>query len=976
VAKKSSKSKDRRDKKFPIVGIGASAGGLEAFEQFFTHLPPDTGLGFVLIPHLAPKHKSILGDLLKKYTDMEVLQVEEGMRVEPNHVYVIPPNKDMAILNGILQLMEPVAEHGLKHPIDYFFRSLAQDQQEMAVCIILSGTGSEGALGLKSIKEGGGVVMVQDVKSAKYDGMPRSAIATNLVDFVLPPEKMGEELVKYVEGKYFKTLKQPEKPLKKPVNDLRKILILLRNKTGHDFSQYKQNTIIRRIEKRMAIHQISKTSDYVRYLQKNPAELDLLFRELLIGVTNFFRDPDAFKVLQEKVIPLLLEGRSLDRVLRVWVPGCSTGEEAYSIAMVFRDVIGELKQNYRVQVFATEIDNNALEVARRGEFPESISVDVPIKYLRKFFTKEDNTYKIKNEIREMVVFAPQDVLRDPPFSKIDLLSSRNLLIYLGPELQKRLMRTFHYSLNSGGILFLGSSETIGGEAELFSIFNKKWKFYRRRAGISPPLALADFYGGGRITPAPDVEDTGEIEKPKYLDLEELTEKVLLESYAPPSVIINEKGDIHYIHGRTGKYLEPAPGKAHLSILEMAREGLRLELGAAIHKAVAKKREVVFKGLQIKTNGETKGINLKVTPIREPHALEGLLMVVFEDLPEHRRSTGVRKIRPSAKGDDQLKALERELKTVKENLKANVEEMEASNEELKSSNEELQSTNEELQSTNEELETSKEELQSVNEELVTVNTEHQEKIDQLTLANNDLNNLLTSTEIATIFLDKDLQIRRFTPKVTNVIKLIPHDVGRPVTDLSTKIRDIDLGKVSRDVLKNLGAVEKEVQNLDGNWYIMHVMPYRTTENIIDGVVITFTDVTEMKTSRETLEKLKAYSESIIATIREPLLIMDNELRVISASRSFYKTFKVKLEETEGKLIYELGNRQWDIPKLRKLLEKVLPENNVFEDYKVTHDFPGIGNRVMLLNARMILQSDKKPERILLAIEDITEHNQKR
>jgi two-component system CheB/CheR fusion protein len=976
VAKKSNKSKEVVDKRFPIVGIGASAGGLEAFEQFFTHMPSNSGLGFVLIPHLAPKHKSILSDLLKKYTSMEVIQVEEGMRVEPNHVYVIPPNKDMAILNGILQLMEPVAEHGLKHPIDYFFRSLAQDLQEMAWCIILSGTGSEGALGLKAIKEGGGVVMVQDTKSAKYDGMPRSAIATNLVDYVLAPEKMGEQLLKYANGKYFKTTKQTEKPLKKPVNDIRKILILIRNKTGHDFSQYKQNTIIRRIEKRMAIHQISKTSDYVRYLQKNPAELDLLFRELLIGVTNFFRDPEAFKVLRENVIPLLLEGRSLDRVLRVWVPGCSTGEEAYSIAMVFREVISELKQNYKVQIFATEIDNNALEVARRGNYPESISVDVTQKYLEKFFTKEDNTYNIKNEIREMIVFAPQDVLRDPPFSKIDLLSNRNLLIYLGPELQKRLMRTFHYSLNSGGILFLGSSETIGREAELFSVFNKKWKFYRRKAGISPPLALADFYGGGRITAAPDVKDMDEIEKPKHLDLGKMTEKVLLESYAPPSAIINEKGDIHYIYGRTGKYLEPAPGKAHLNILEMAREGLRLELGTAIHKAVAKKREIVFKGLQIKTNGETQEINLKVKPIREPQALEGLLIVVFEELPKFGPSKGVRKIRHSAKGEEQLKALEREIKTVKENLKANVEEMEASNEELKSSNEELQSTNEELQSTNEELETSKEELQSVNEELVTVNTEHQEKIDQLTLANNDLNNLLTSTEIATIFLDNDLQIRRFTPKVTKVIKLIPHDVGRPVTDLSTKLPDIDLAKVSRDVLKNLGTVEKEVQNLDGNWYIMRVMPYRTTENIIDGVVITFTDVTEMKTSSETLVKLKTYSESIFATIREPLLVLDKELRVISANYSFYKTFKVKREETEGKLVYDLGNRQWDIPKLRKLLEKVLPENNFFEDYKVTHDFQGIGKRVMLLNARMIIESDKTPESILLAIEDITEHNQKR
>jgi two-component system CheB/CheR fusion protein len=855
------KSKDSWDKKFPIVGIGASAGGLEAFEKFFLNMPPDSGIGFVLIPHLAPTHKSIMGDLLKKYTEMEVNQVEDGMRVEPNHVYVIPPNKDMAIINGNLQLMQPDGGPGLRHPVDYFFRSLAQDQREMAICIILSGTGTEGTLGLKAIKEEGGMVMAQDPSSAKYDGMPQSAISTNLVDNVLPPEKMGNQLLKYVKGKYLTTVKKVRKPIEGHVDTFMKILILIRNKTGHDFSQYKQTTIIRRIEKRMALHQIPSTSDYVKYLQKNPAEVELLFKELLIGVTNFFRDPEAFELLKNKVIPYLLQEKSEDRAIRVWVPGCSTGEEAYSIAMVFQDVLGKLKQVYNIQVFGTEIDENAIQLARKGVYPDSIAVDVPQRYLKQFFIKEGNTFRVKNEIRDMIIFAPQAVFRDPPFSKIEMISCRNLLIYLGPELQKSLIGTFHYSLNPGGILFLGTSEGIGRATDLFSIFDKKWRFFKRRVGVSPPLILSEFRGERRIAPLPVKNELGIMEKPRYLDLRELTEKFLLDDYTPSCAIINDKGDIHYLHGRTGRYLEPAPGEAHMNLIEMAREGLRLELGTAIHKAATKKKEVVYKDLQIKTNGEIQGINLTVKPINEPQTMEGLMIVLFEDIPTPKTPKSVKKIRHEARADERVKSLERELRAVKENLRSTIEETEASNEELKSANEELQSTNEELQSTNEELETSKEELQSVNEELVTVNSEHQEKIDELSLANNDLNNLINSTEIGTIFLDMDLNVRRFTPKATGVIKIIPSDLGRPVTDIAWRIKDADLAKDAKEVLKTLAPKEIETRTDEGLLVLIRLLPYQTLENVIDGVVITFTDITSLETMRRLATVVKDSNDAV-------------------------------------------------------------------------------------------------------------------
>ena len=576
---------------FPIVGIGASAGGLAAFEAFFSGMPAETdpGMAFVLVQHLAPDHKSILSDLVKRYTRMQVFEVEDGMAVRPNCAYIIPPNRDMAFLDGTLQLLEPAAPRGHRLPIDFFFRSLAQDQHERAICIVLSGTGSDGTQGVRAVKGEGGMVMAQNPESTEYDGMPRSAIATGLVDYVLPPAEMPAQLIAYVAHAFGKAPRPVSPPAPKAEDAMKKIFILLRAQTGHDFSQYKQNTIDRRVERRMAVHQIERLDEYVRYLQQTPAEVEALFRDLLIGVTSFFRDPEAFAALKEQVIPRLFAGKDAGAAIRVWVPGCSTGEEAYSIAILLQEQMELLKQSFKVQVFATDIDRQAIEQARTGVYPASIAADISPERLARFFAQEpDGTaYRVHKSIRDMLVFSEQDVIKDPPFSKLDLISCRNLLIYMGGDLQKKLIPLFHYALNPGGMLFLGTSETVGEFVDLFATLDRKSKLYQRKEDGSgahrpamgkylPPLTE------GETDSRPSAKAPGE----SKLRLRELTERALLQQYAPVGALINQRGDILYLHGRTGMYLEPAPGEAGMNILKMAREGLRRELTTALHKAVA------------------------------------------------------------------------------------------------------------------------------------------------------------------------------------------------------------------------------------------------------------------------------------------------------------------------------------------------------------------------------------------------------
>ncbi len=963
---------------FYIVGMGGSAGSLEAFEQFFRNMPEDSGAAFVLISHLDPTQKGMMPELLQRYTKMQVFEAVDGMRVVPNCVYVIPSNRDMAILHGTLQLLEPTATRGLRLPIDFFFKHLGLDQKEKAIGIIISGMGSDGTAGLKIIKEHLGMVMVEDPESAKYDSMPRSAIDTGLADYVAQAEVLPSMLLAYI--------KQSSQPLSEHigteeqfVSAVQKILVLLRGQTGNDFSLYKKNTILRRIERRMNVHHIGKTEQYVRFLQDNPQEVELLFKELLIGVTSFFRDPEAFELLKKTIVPDILKNREKERAVRVWVPGCSTGEEAYSIAIIFSECLSKLrlKGNFKVQIFATDIDKEAIYKARQGVYPANIAADLSPERLEHFFSKEDNKYQINKDIREMVVFAPHNVTMDPPFTKLDLISCRNLLIYLTAELQKKLMALFHYSLMPDGILFLGTSETIGRFVDQFSMVDTKWKIYQRRHSVQTAADMVDFAHFYR-----EAIPTGRVggkQAAELVSIPEVANRMLLEDFTPPAVFINEQGDVVYIHGRTGKYLEPPAGKANINIFAMAREGLKIELPGAIREAKSQNKVITLKGIKVKTNGDFQTIDLTVKPVVQPGIQQPLYMLVFENvtMPPKERKTISGRASSSSRLKDINIELENELKHTKELLQNTSEEMQLSQEELKSTNEEMQSTNEELQSTNEELSSSKEEMQSLNEEMMTVNAELQVKVDELTLSNSDMKNLLNRTEIATIFLDNDLNIRRFTPEATGIFNLIQSDIGRPISHIVSKLRYDDIVTDVRKVLDLLMYKEAQVQAKDGHWYIMRIMPYRTHDNAIDGVVINFIDITAMKKleislqEKESLaQKASALAAGITATVREPLIVLDANFKVISANQSFYQTFRVTTEQTENHVLYELGNGQWDIPELRRLLEEILPQSSVFNDFAVEHEFPSIGRKKMLLNARKIVQQEPNDQLILLAIEDTT------
>ena len=960
-------------KRISIVGIGSSAGGLEALGKMFQNMPSDSGVGFVLIQHLDPSHKSSMAELLTRYTDMEVLEIEDGMHVEANKVYITPPNKNVGIINGTLHLAVPKEPHGLRRPIDFFFQALADDTEEYAIGIILSGFGSDGTIGIRAIKSLGGMVIAQDPDSALSGSMPTSAIDTDLVDYIAPPEKIPENLVSYVKRLGNKPPKKIIGKDEESLSSLQKILILIRNRTGHDFSLYKESTINRRIARRMNVHQIDKVSGYLNYIQKHPKEINTLFKELLINVTSFFRDPEAFKAFKKYLISEVLDKKMDGERVRVWIPGCSTGEEVYSIAMIIQEYLDKSGKHLEIQLFGTDIDEDAIDIARTATYPSTIVKEIDPDRLHRFFTKQSEGYKVKKSIREMAIFAPHDVLINPPFSKLDGISCRNVLIYMNKDAQKKMLSAFNYALKPGCVLFLGPSESISNFVESFTTLDNKWKIYKSKKTDHVPAGDFVKFPYARLphdyTTAEDLEILGKTDN----NISKNVEKILIERYAPPTVIINNEGRIIFIHGRVGKYLEPAEGVANLSIVDMAREGMKFELNSSINEAILKNKEVEYKNLDVKTNGNYQPINLTVRPIHQPKLMEGLLMVTFKDV-EPSKNDMEKLPETTPKKDKRIRELEEDLRVTKDRLHTTIEELETSNEELKSANEELQSMNEELQSTNEELETSKEELQSLNEELLTVNTELQNKVDQLSEVNDDMNNLLNSIEIPTIFVDKDIKIKRFTKETTKLINLIPSDVGRPLKDIVSNVEYDNMIIDIKEVMDRVIYKEEEVRTKDGRWYLVRIIPYKTLENIIDGAVITFTDISEQKEVQKLANQLE-YVESIVDTVREPLIVLDDELKVISANESFYSKFKVKKEETSGKLFYRLGNDQWDIPLLRDLLEKVLPENNKFENFEVKHDFPGIGHKKMILNGRR-LQEKRIGHKtigkgmILLAIEDVT------
>ncbi|MGZ7043884.1 MAG: chemotaxis protein CheB, partial [Methanobacterium sp.] len=837
--------KEKEKGKFPIVGIGSSAGGLEALEKLFNNMPADTGIGFVLIQHLDPSHESTMAELIARFTEMDVHVIQDDMPVQPNKVYVIPPNKDLMIDNGVLNLIKPLEPHGFRRPIDLFFQALADDQQDNAIGIILSGFGSDGTKGLAAIKSSGGMIIAQDPNTASSDGMPSNAIATDLVDYVAPPQKIPEYLRSYVQ-RMKKRL--PVKLIgmdKNTVNSRQKILILVKKRTGHDFSLYKESTINRRIGRRMAVLQIENITNYLEYIQKNPYEANVLFKEFLINVTSFFRDPEAFESFKKDVTSELLEKKADGGTLRIWVPGCSTGEEIYSIAIIIEEYMDNSKKMFDVQLFGTDIDKDAIEMARTGTYPPTISSEITPERLGKFFSKSDSSYRINKNIREMVIFAPHDLLKDPPFINLDIISCRNVLIYMNKEAQKKLLSSFSYGLKQNGILFIGPSESIGPLIDSFKSLDNKWKIYKnisshgfRKDLIKYPHSELQ-YGSSDIQ---IIEKNWESEP----EMAQTVEKMIMENYAPSSAVINKQGNIVYIYGRVGKYLEPAPGSANLNILDMAREGIKAQLSSAIRNTVSKGEETEYKNLEVKTNGKFQPVNLKVSPIDKPESMKDLLMVIFEDInvpkdvemPENLPKTIPKK-------NERIIELESELKVTKNRLQTTIEQLETSNEELKSANEELQSMNEELQSTNEELETSKEELQSLNEELLTVNSELQNKVEEMAAINDDMNNLLNSTEIATIFVDKDIKIRRFTKEATELVNLIPYDTGRPLKDIVSNLEYNMLIEDIKEVIRRVIYKEKEVLSKDGKWYLARIVPYKTHKNIIDGAVITFVDIDQQK-----------------------------------------------------------------------------------------------------------------------------------
>jgi two-component system, chemotaxis family, CheB/CheR fusion protein len=945
---------------FPIVGIGASAGGLEAFEQFFRHTPADCGLAFVLVSHLDPNHASLLTEILQRTTTMPVVEALDQMPVAPNCVYIIPPNRDLAIFHGSLQLTVPGQPRGQRLPIDAFFRSLAEDQQENGIGIILSGTGTDGTLGCRAIIGAGGVTLVQEPATAKYDGMPSSVIQTGYATHILPVEKMPEALRAGFRNKTPATEKSPV-PL--AVKGMDNILMQLRSLTGHDFSLYKKSTIGRRIERRMLQHTIEDTDSYARYLKENPAEVGALFKEMLINVTNFFRDPEAFAVLQQDILPQLCQGKPDGYVFRVWVAGCATGEEAYSIAILLRELMESTHQELKVQIYSTDLADDAIAIARAGLYQSNIVQDVTPERLRRYFVKEDAGYRIKKEIREMVVFAIQNVIKDPPFTTLDLLSCRNLMIYLEVELQNRLLPAFHYALKPGGVLFLSPSEGIGNHTELFSALNRKWKLYSATNSDSTSHAVA----AHNLTWAAESggKTAGEtLPKPKETNFAELTQRALVQCFAPASVVTDRQGNILYVHGETGKYLRPAPGQATLNIIEMAREGLELELRTAIHTVANDGMPTLNRDIQAKTNGGYAAVSLSVRPLPGTDGSRDLLLVSFQDIAE----TAVTPTRKRASKPVELRRtqeLERDLAYLKENHQATVQEQQASNEELKSTNEEMQATNEELQSSNEELETSKEELQSINEELITVNSELQAKCEQLAHMQNDMKNLLDNIQVGIVFLDRRLMIRSFTREAVRVYRLVASDVGRPLNDIKSDVEGEGLLVAAQAVLESLVPYERELHINGDTWILSRIQPYRTVDNVIDGVVLSFTDITA-RIKAIAAQAALTLAEGIVNTVREPLVVLDGALKVVVASGSFYREFQVTPEQTVGRQIYELGDRQWDIPGLRELLEVILPRDEAFEKYAVEYDFPAIGHRKMLLNARRIVGKVGEPQLILLSI----------
>ncbi|HEY7311451.1 MAG TPA: chemotaxis protein CheB [Gemmataceae bacterium] len=878
-----------------MAGIGASAGGLDAFKKFFAAMPPDSGIAFVLVPHLDPAHESLMVELLARHTTMPVVEAKNDMPVESNHVYIIPPNKYMTIHGGILRLTGPVERHASQTSIDLFLRSLADDQQERAICIILSGTGAHGTLGLKAVKAAGGMAMVQDPATAEYDRMPQSAVATGLADYVLPVEQMPEALVKYIQHAYVnggtRRATAPEEG-----DSLTQVLALLRARAGFDFRSYRKRMLTRRVERRMGLSHLDSIPQYLAFLRDHPEEVKQLVKDLFISVTSFFRDPEAFEELASQVIAPLVQGKEADGVIRVWVPGCATGEEVYSLVILLLEQLAAAKSTCALQVFATDVDQDALNVARQGIYPESIAGDVTPERLARYFTRVDeSSYQVNKQVREPVTFAAQNLIADAPFSKMDLISCRNLLIYLEPDVQQKVLTLLHFALNEGGHLFLGPSETIGRQIDLFEPVSKKWRFFRR-IGVSRPERV-EFPITAREERPGRVRQPGEPGGERPVNVAELTQRLVLAELGPAAVLVNRKYEILYYLGPTGRYLDQPTGEPTKNLLMLAREGLRTKLRAAVHKALRDNEPAVLTDIQVKRNGgDYHPVTVRIKPVPAPRSAEGLLLITFHDQPD----TGpAPPLLPPTTEESIARQLENELRITKEDLQTTIEEVESANEELKASNEEVMSMNEEMQSANEELETSKEELQSLNEELNTVNNQLQEKVQELETTNNDMTNLLNSTDVATVFLDSEFRIKRFTPASTQLFNFVASDLGRPVGNIKARFNDPDLLSNAGQVLQRLTAQEKEVFTEEGGCWSRRIVPYRTSDHRVEGVVITFVDITErQRAAEQALRDRQERLQVVLDTAVDAIITIDPHGIIQSVNAATERMFGYKAGELIG------------------------------------------------------------------------------
>jgi two-component system, chemotaxis family, CheB/CheR fusion protein len=964
-----------------IVAVGASAGGLEAFSQLLRAIPNNTGMAFVFIQHLDPKHHSMLSDLLAKAANMPVQEATNGTTVQPNHVYVIPPNVNLGINRHRLQLTPRAAIAGLHTPIDFFMRSLAEERNSRSIGVVLSGTASDGTRGLAALKAEGGITFAQDEESAKYPGMPHSAVASGCVDFVLPPEKIARELARisghrYLNGSRAGVYRARIAKTKRSDDTFQRIFTLLRTSGGISFSLYKPGTVERRTLRRMAIHRIDQISEYAKFLEKHPKEIEALCQDLLIPVTSFFRDLEAFESLKGKVFPAILKDKSGKESIRIWAPGCSTGEETYSLAIILFEFLGDKMSSYQIQLFGTDVNERGIERARAGIYGERIAEEVSAERLRRFFTKVDDGYRVTKSVRDLCVFAKQNLAEDPPFSRMNLVACRNLLIYLGPELQRKVVPILHYALKPTGFLFLGNAESVAGFSEFFAPLDKKHKIFVKKSVASKLHYDFSANRNPRETRVPDrlIERS---EADIGVDRQQEADHIVLRAYAPPGVVIDENMEILQFRGAIGSYIEPVPGRATLNLLKIAKREFVAELRTAVNQAKKTHTSVNRKSVEFKRNGQLRSVNISVEALGSATENHRQYLVLFDRALPNGLISG-KLTAKSSRGGRATKTentqLRRKLAEAEEYLRSLVESKEASDEEYQSANEEILSANEELQSTNEELETSKEELQSANEELNTVNDELHNRNIELDRVNSDLTNVLISTSLPVVMVDRGLRIRRLTAASAKVLKIVPSDIGRPISDIRWDVDVPDMDGLIAGVVETLAPKELEVQAKDGHWYSLQIRPYRTTDDKIDGAVIVLSDINEAKEASERIEKAKLFMEEALATVREPLLVLKQNLSVIYANPSFLKTFHVRLEETQGKLLYQLGNGQWNIPKLRAILGEVLSKDVPVLDFEVEHDFPNLGTKTMLLNARKIEDGHNDEPTMLLAIEDISGRKQ--